>query len=78
MKNPSAEVGKEKAARGRAAQMGEWLASALLGRGFGFGLGRDLEALDVSLTTTTFLHFVGLSAHNFFTLPNCFCWLAAL
>ena len=52
------------------------------------GLGRSLRAdlcldllffaLDVALATLTFLHFVGLSAHNFFTLPNWFCWLAGL
>lgn len=47
-----------------------------LGLGLGFHLGRCRAALVVTVATLTLLHFVGLSAHNFFTLPNCFCWLA--
>ncbi len=52
--------------------------SALLGLGLGLGLhlGRRRPALVVAFATMTLLHFIGLSAHNFFTLPNCFCWLA--
>ncbi len=52
--------------------------SGFLGLGLGFELGCGISALVVSLPTPTVLHFVGLSAHNFFTLPNCFCWLARL
>jgi hypothetical protein len=67
---------KQKAARHRAAAIGGWRALGLAG--LGLHLNRFLLALDVAFTTLAFLHFVGLSAHNFFTLPNWFCWLTEL